>query len=366
LLCFYLALKPKQAQMQKAIQIIDSLLPLKAHLKALNFSELFVLCDENTKSAVYPSLKSVFEDEAWNVQLLTVAAGEQSKDWRVCLEIWGKMSGLNADRKALMLNVGGGMIADLGAFVASIYKRGISFVQLPTSLLGMTDAAIGGKCGIDFLNYKNQLGLFAEPKAIFIYPPFLESLPKVELKSGFAEVLKHALIADVAYWNKLKSIEADQWQSVAELIAQSVAIKSKVVESDPLEKGERKKLNFGHTVGHGIESYFLQKQKPVPHGFAIAAGMLIEAWLSIQHAKLSVQEFEEIAEVLQHFYPVLDFTTLDIDGILAFLKQDKKMEDGKSRFTLLTAIGKAKIDVDISENDVRSACLKYLSLYGET
>ncbi|MEX2380395.1 MAG: 3-dehydroquinate synthase family protein [Vicingaceae bacterium] len=334
-------------------------------LNLSGFSRVFVLCDENTHRFCWPILEDVIEKQGISYDLHVEAAGEASKNWRVCLEIWEKLSEAKADRQTLFINLGGGMITDLGAFVASVYKRGIPFIHLPTSLLGMTDAAIGGKCGIDFLHFKNQLGLFAQAESILIYPPFLKTLPTDERRSGFAEVLKHALIADVDYWKELKNINLGDWESLAKNIEPSIQIKSQIVEADPLEKAGRKKLNFGHTVGHALESYFLKNGQPIPHGYAIAAGMFVEAFLSVQYSQLPKADFEDIAQTIRLFYQVLDFTEADLDEILSYLKQDKKNEGGKSRFTLLKSIGNAEINVEVEEADVQKALMIYLQYHGK-
>lgn len=340
---------------------ISSAEELLNNLELKNYSQIFVLCDENTHRFCWPILEDVLEKQGISYDLHVEAAGEATKDWRVCLNIWEKLSEAKADRQTLLLNLGGGMVSDLGAFVASVYKRGIPFIHLPTSLLAMTDAAIGGKCGIDFMNYKNQLGLFAQAEAILIYPPFLKTLSTDERKSGFAEVLKHALIADADYWEELKKVNPENWQSMANNIEKSVLIKSRIVEEDPLEKGERKKLNFGHTVGHAIESYFMKSGRPIPHGFAIAAGMYIESYLSVKYLNLPKEVFNEIAQSIQHFYAKIDFNESAIDEIVNFIQQDKKSEMGKSRFTLLRQIGSAEIDVEVSEMEVKTALLHYVS-----
>jgi len=345
-------------------QIIHSVVKLLSSIEIDKYSRLFILCDENTHRFCWPILEEVLLKQNVVYDLHVEAAGEATKDWRVCLNIWEKLSEAKADRQTLFVNLGGGMITDLGGFIASVYKRGIPFIHLPTSLLGMTDAAIGGKCGIDFMHFKNQLGLFAQAKAILIYPPFLKTLSIDERKSGFAEVLKHALIADAVYWEELKEVDLENWQSLADHIEKSVQIKSRVVEVDPLEKGERKKLNFGHTVGHAIESYFMKIGRPIPHGFAIAAGMYIESFLSVKYLNLPKEVFNEIAQSIQHFYVKVDFSESAIDEIVNFIQQDKKSEMGKSRFTLLKQIGNAEIDVEVSEMEVKTALLYYVAKYG--
>lgn len=340
---------------------ISSAEELLDNLELKNYSQIFVLCDENTHRFCWPILEEVLMKQKHRFTLHVEAAGEATKDWRVCLNIWEKLSKANADRQTLLLNLGGGMLSDLGAFVASIYKRGVPFIHLPTSLLAMTDAAIGGKCGIDFMNYKNQLGLFAQAEAILIYPLFLKTLSIDERKSGFAEVLKHALIADADYWEELKKVNPENWQSLANNIEKSVQIKSRIVEADPLEKGNRKKLNFGHTVGHAIESYFMKSGQPIPHGFAVAAGIYIESYLSVKYLNLPKEVFKEIAQTIQQFYTKVNFSVSAIDEITNFLQQDKKNESGRSRFTLLKQIGNAEINIEVSNDDVKAALKLYLA-----
>lgn len=342
-------------------QIIHSAAKLLSSIEIDKFSRLFILCDENTHRFCWPILEEVLLKQNVVYDLHVEAAGEATKDWRVCLNIWEKLSEAKADRQMLFVNLGGGMITDLGAFIASVYKRGIPFIHLPTSLLAMTDAAIGGKCGIDFMNYKNQLGLFAQAEAILIYPPFLKTLSTDERKSGFAEVLKHALIADADYWEELNKVNPENWQSLANNIEKSVLIKSRIVEADPLEKGNRKKLNFGHTVGHAIESYFMKSGQPIPHGFAVAAGIYIESYLSVKYLNLPKEVFKEIAQTIQQFYAKVDFSVSAIDEITNFIQQDKKNESGRSRFTLLKQIGNAEINIEVSNDDVKAALKLYLA-----
>ena len=342
-------------------QIIHSASKLLSSIEIDKYSRLFILCDENTHRFCWPILEEVLQKQNVVYDFHVEAAGEATKDWRVCLNIWEKLSEAKADRQTLFVNLGGGMITDLGAFIASVYKRGIPFIHLPTSLLGMTDAAIGGKCGIDFMHYKNQLGLFAQAKAILIYPPFLKTLSIDERKSGFAEVLKHALIADADYWEELKKVNPENWQSLANNIEKSVLIKSRIVEADPLEKGNRKKLNFGHTVGHAIESYFMKSGQPIPHGFAVAAGIYIESYLSVKYLNLPKEVFKEIAQTIQQFYAKVDFSVSAIDEITNFIQQDKKNDSGRSRFTLLKQIGNAEINIEVSNDDVKAALKLYLA-----
>ena len=265
----------------------------KGSLKAYDFSsynQLAVLVDENTKRCCLPVFLKATNIDAI---LIEIPSGEEHKNLENCQLIWNELSTHHFDRNSLLINLGGGVIGDMGGFAASTYKRGIDFIQIPTSLLAMADASIGGKLGIDFAYLKNQIGLFNNPKAVLINPFFLNSLPKNQLLSGFAEVVKHALITDKYFWKEIKKtpLEKMNWKSI---IYQSLMIKNDIVTQDPLEKGERKKLNFGHTFGHAIESFYLEQGKPILHGEAISLGMILESNLS----KINKEEKQEISSFL--------------------------------------------------------------------
>ena len=221
-------------------------------LDVSQYSKIGILVDENTKEFCLPLLSEIKKSV-----IIEIKSGEENKNIDSCNLIWEALTKNCFDRNSLLINLGGGVIGDMGGFCASTYKRGIEFIQIPTSLLAMVDASVGGKLGVDFNGLKNQVGLFSNPKSVIINPKFLETLPEDELRSGFAEVVKHALIVDKNLWNHLKNnpFQDLYWE---EIIESSVQIKNKIVMSDPKEKGERKKLNFGHTFGHAIESYYLE------------------------------------------------------------------------------------------------------------
>jgi 3-dehydroquinate synthase len=321
------------------------------------YSQVYVLMDEHTNEHCLPLLQEALVDYEVYFFFLEVPSGEASKDLSTCASLWESLSEDNADRKTLLLNLGGGMITDLGAFVASLYKRGISFYNIPTSLLAMVDASIGGKCGIDFGGFKNQIGVFQQAKKTFVYPKFLNTLPELEFWSGMAEMYKHALICDAAHWSALKVF--DRKEVTPALIEHSAALKAEIVAKDPMENGERKKLNFGHTIGHAIESYFLQKEKPMPHGYAVAFGMICEAHISTQHNLLNLVEYDEIEDLLKTKYEFPTIPKKDFSILLEFMQQDKKNEDGVINFTLLQAIGSAVIDQSATESQI-IASLNYL------
>ena len=304
------------------------------------YSKIGILVDENTKEFCLPLLSEIKKSV-----IIEIKSGEENKNIDSCNLIWEALTKNCFDRNSLLINLGGGVIGDMGGFCASTYKRGIEFIQIPTSLLAMVDASVGGKLGIDFNGFKNQVGFFSNPKTVIINPKFLETLPEDELRSGFAEVVKHALIVDKNLWDHLKNnpIQDLDWE---EIIESSVQIKNKIVMSDPKEKGERKKLNFGHTFGHAIESYYLQKGTPILHGEAIFMGIILESELS----SLSVSEKNDIKNyILSNFS--LPYTPSKSD-LLNFLRNDKKNFEEKINFSLLDRIGNCTVDNLLSENEL--------------
>ena len=296
------------------------------------YSKIAILVDENTKRDCFPKLQKLE-----NSIVIEIKSGEEYKNINTCNFIWEQLTEHNFDRNSLLINLGGGVIGDMGGLCASTYKRGIDFVQIPTTLLSMVDASSGGKVGINFNQFKNHIGLFNNPKAVFISIDFLESLPENQLKSGFAEVVKHALISDNSLWKRLLSIpfvDLD-WEDIIET---SVHIKNKIFSADPFEKGERKKLNFGHTFGHAIESYYLEKGTPILHGEAVFMGMILETEIS----HLSETDKNEIKNyILSNF--ALPYTPKKYN-LHKFLINDKKNQSGKINFSLLNKIGNCTID----------------------
>jgi 3-dehydroquinate synthase len=317
---------------------------------------IYVLVDSNTLTHCFPILAEAIP-QLQEVELIEVEPGEESKELEICAHIWQTLSEQQADRSALLINLGGGMITDLGGFVASIYKRGIDFINVPTSLLAQVDASVGNKNGIDFLGFKNQLGTFTAPKGVFVCIDFLRTLEKRQLVSGMAEVFKHGLIADANYFhsviNQLKNIDFE------EVVHKSIAIKNQIVNNDPLEKGERKKLNFGHTAGHAIESQALNRKVDLLHGEAIAIGMLIELEISILKGLLKNDEKSEVYALFQSFFPLFSIKESDIEEIISLSKQDKKNRNNGFQFTLLTAIGETVINQEVSEKVYHQAILNY-------
>ena len=313
-------------------------------------SKIIVITDDNTRKYCLPVFKNLFSFEFTNVN---IENGEENKNTKTLLSIWNKLLSEGVDRKSLIFNLGGGVITDIGGFAAVTFKRGIDFIHVPTSLLGMVDASIGGKNGINFKHAKNQIGTIIPPKFVWINTPFLSTLPKDEIDSGFAEMLKHGLIADASYWDELISnypaFQQPETPIVLELIKQSVVIKDKVISLDPMELGLRKILNFGHTLGHAIESYMnYQKNIHISHGKAVAIGMILATYISHKLLGFPVEKLEEIKKHISGIYTPESIT--DIGAIIRLLKYDKKNENGQVKFVLLSVIGKPVWNQEVPES----------------
>jgi 3-dehydroquinate synthase len=322
---------------------------LQRHIE--NASKTFILTDSNVAEAVLPRILANL-GASENIEIIEVEPGEDSKSIEVATQIWGTMLECNADRKALLINVGGGVITDLGGFVASTYKRGINFIHIPTSLMAMTDAAIGGKTGIDLELFKNVVGTFAEAKAILVQPDFIETLEENEILSGFAEMIKHGIIADPILFEALEAIEDTNKDHISLFIERSAHVKEGIVSQDFKETGLRKTLNFGHTIGHAIESASLNSS-PISHGYAIGLGMQVEISLAHKKGLINTIDFERIQKKLAIHFPIKD--KYNWNELLAFLKNDKKNEKDEIRFALPDALGSAKWDIPLSELEIKEA-----------
>ncbi|MDB5017976.1 MAG: 3-dehydroquinate synthase [Mucilaginibacter sp.] len=338
----------------------NSIDELVKFVKEGHYSRFFLLTDENTAIHCLPVVKERF-DGLDNFDIIEVNAGEESKNIDFCIGIWKMLIDFGADRKSLLINLGGGVISDMGGFVASTFKRGIDFVHVPTTLLSQVDASVGGKTGIDIDSIKNIIGTFTQPKAVFIAYDFLKTLPARQILSGTAEMLKHGLITDKAYWEKLKN--SDLKTPSAELIHWSIEIKNKIVIDDPTEKGIRKALNFGHTVGHAVETNSLiNDENPLTHGEAIAIGMICEAYLSHKKTGLSDGELKEIVEVITNLYPMYPLQEASHEALCTIMLKDKKNQNGQINCTLLTQIGQCKLDNICTDDELCESLTYYASL----
>ncbi|MBK9509137.1 MAG: 3-dehydroquinate synthase [Cytophagaceae bacterium] len=328
---------------------------LSQYLSDKNYSKVMVLVDQNTKKHCYESVKPLLPAH----KVIQIKAGEENKNLETCSYIWEQMTENELDRHSLLVNLGGGVIGDMGGFCAATYKRGIDFIQIPTTLLSQVDASVGGKLGIDFQGFKNHLGVFTLPNAVLIDKEFLKSLPERELRSGFAEIIKHCLIQDAAKWKEIKILDLDQ-QNLGDLIQHSVEIKKKVVTADPTEKGLRKILNFGHTLGHAIETFFLDKgKKRLLHGEAIAAGMIAEAYIGFQKGMLKEDELAQIEEFIYAVYGTVNIDSADFDTIIKLTQQDKKNRGKLVRASILKGIGDCAYDISLSKTDMKKALAYY-------
>lgn len=331
---------------------------LKVFLENKNYSKVFVITDKNTRKYCYPKIKNYLPKH----HVATVLPGEEHKVLASCEKIWSEMTDAKLDRHTLVINIGGGVIGDMGGFCASVYKRGVDFIQVPTTLLSQVDASVGGKLGIDFNGLKNHIGVFQIPESVLIDPEFLRTLSYRELRSGFAEVIKHCLIADAKKWEEIRTIEFDK-QNWSDLISHSVKIKQQVVAQDPKEKGLRKILNFGHTLGHAVETHLLNKslKEKLLHGEAIAVGMIMEAYLSYSRKMIDQQLLAQIEEFIFATYGKINLGEDDVVPILELTHQDKKNRGNQIRFSLIDGAGSCAYDVVVSNAEMRKAIDYYMA-----
>ena len=316
------------------------------------YSIIFILSDTNTNEYCLSRFLPLLATNK-TIEIIEIESGETEKNITTCVEIWSILTELGGDRKSLLINVGGGVITDIGGFVASTFKRGIDFIHIPTTLLAMVDASVGGKNGVDLGSLKNQIGVINVPKLVLIDTDYLSTLPQNEMRSGLAEMLKHGLIADADYWTIFKVLNGIDFADFDSLIYRSIEIKNEIVMQDPTENGIRMALNFGHTLGHAIESYFLENEnkKTLLHGEAIAAGMILESYISWQKKLLSAAEYIEIKNTINAVFETIVFEENDLKPILELLIHDKKNEYGKIQFALLDGIGSIKINQEV-ENEL--------------
>jgi 3-dehydroquinate synthase len=338
----------------------SGLKPLETLLAQGKYSKVFVFADTNTAELCIPTFRSLL-NEIEDFDIIETDPGEENKNIDFCIGIWKTLLDFGADRKCLMINLGGGVITDMGGFVASTYKRGIDFINIPTTLLSQVDASVGGKTGIDIDNVKNMVGTFSLPQAVFIENAFLTTLSERELLSGFAEMIKHGLIADASYYEVLKSKHTVT--SSPSVIYRSIEIKNEVVTADPLEKGLRKILNFGHTIGHAVESYALTKsKKPLTHGEAIAIGMVCEAFLSEKYCNLTKEELIDITTYITSIYPKYSIKEKSFDALITLMQSDKKNEGGQIMFSLLEKIGQCAYNCRVTTQDILESFAYYNNL----
>ena len=332
---------------------------LTKYISGTNPSMIFILVDSNTHNNCLNIFLQQLETNV-TIEVIEMEAGEEHKNIDTCSGIWETLSELGADRNSLIINLGGGVVTDLGGFVASTFKRGVKYINVPTSLLAMVDASVGGKCGVDLGNLKNQIGVINQPEMVLIDSNYLSTLPANEMRSGLAEILKHGLIANEAYWEKATNLEALTLEDLDSLITESIEIKSKIVQIDPTEQSIRKTLNYGHTLGHAIESYFLTNPNKIKllHGEAIAAGMIMATHISFKTVGFPEKKLKNITSKINELFPKINLLEADYEKVLDLLKFDKKNSHGNINFVLLKDIGEAKLDV-IVPNELLIEAMNY-------
>ena len=323
------------------------------------YSSIFILVDENTHEHCYakfiPKLATTCP-----IELIEIASGELHKNLETCVGIWNVLTELKADRKSLLISLGGGVLTDLGGFVAATFKRGIDFVNIPTTLLSMVDASVGGKTGVDLGVLKNQIGLFANPEMVIVDPDYLPTVTPREIRSGMAEVIKYGLTYDAALY---RVIMATPNLNIVDLIHRSIEIKNTIVLADPKEQNKRKILNFGHTIGHAIESYYLESEdkENLTHGEAIAIGMIAECYISSKLLDFPLDELTALKKSITNLYGKVSILQEDVKHILTYLIHDKKNTGGQINFVLLHALGKTKIDCTVSNELIEESIAYYNS-----
>ncbi|WGH28100.1 MAG: 3-dehydroquinate synthase [Candidatus Shikimatogenerans bostrichidophilus] len=352
---------------KKNIYIEKNFLKINNYLnnKKNNISKIILLLDNNIKKYYLnfilkeiPILKKS--------KIIIIKSGEKYKNIYTCIKIFKKLLLFNIDKNSILINLGGGVITDLGGFISSVYKRGIKFINIPTTLLGMVDASIGGKNSINFKNLKNEIGIINNPILIIINYCFIKTLPKKEIFSGLGEIFKYGLIYDKNYWNFLKNFDFNNFKNILwdKIIYKAILIKQKIVNKDPEEKlGIRKILNFGHTIGHSIESLFLKKNKKITHGESIALGMIYESWLSKKVNKLNNNEYKEICNIILKYFKLKLINKKYFNTILNYIKNDKKNYKNNIYFSLLTKIGKCQFNKIIKKKLIFDSINKINKIY---
>ena len=313
---------------------------------------IFVLTDTTTVELCWPIIKALPEFET--AQMITIGATDEHKTLESLAFVWRSLQEGGASRHSLLINVGGGMVTDLGGFAASTFKRGLAYINIPTTLLSQVDASVGGKTGINFGGLKNEIGVFNCAQSVILSSEFLRSLDQQNLLSGYAEMLKHGLISDTESWKELLRFDLEEidYGQLGSLVAKSVQVKERIVEEDPTEKGIRKALNLGHTVGHALESLALEREKPVLHGYAVAWGMICELYLSVIKCGFPKEKFRQTVQFIRANYGDFPLDCKQYDRLFEFMKHDKKNEAGIINFTLLADIGDIRINQQATKEEI--------------
>ena len=347
--------------MKNSVVLVGQELNPKAQLFFNKFrkEKIFILVDSNSKKYCLDLFTSFFP-ALENSIILEINTGESLKSLVTINFLANQLIHHRAEKKSLLINLGGGVVSDLGGFLASIFNRGISYVNIPTTLLSQVDASIGGKTGVNLSHVKNKLGSFYHPELVLILPLFLKTLCQNELLSGFGEIFKYALINDKDMWSLLKRTEFRLDSNLEKLISRSIIIKQNIVKKDVFDNNIRKVLNFGHTIGHAVESACFDNPK-FNHGICVVIGMLCESYISNQLNYLSCSVFLEIQEILTSKFPLNKIE--NIEEVLSFVHNDKKNKNNKIKIITISEIGNVNFDITVSENDIKKSLLFFNSLY---
>ena len=327
---------------------------LAGAVASCSHDRLFVLTDETTHRLCWPILsKFLLAQEA---KVIIIPASDTHKDMASLMQVWQELGQGGATRHSCLVNLGGGMVTDLGGFAASTFKRGIDFINIPTTLLAMVDASVGGKTGVNFNGLKNEIGVFNESRFVLIDTQFLQSLDAANLYSGYAEMLKHGLISDETMWKELITFSPMQpdLKKLQHMVGESIKVKERVVEQDPHEQGIRKALNLGHTFGHAFESWAL-KRSPILHGYAVAFGLICELYLSCFKIGFPTEKMRQTVSFIRENYGYLPITCNDYDELIALMTHDKKNTNGIINFTLLGNVGDIRINQTATNEEIKEA-----------
>lgn len=330
--------------MQQIIKSNNINADIEKATKGIKHDKLFVLTDNNTHNHCFPLINNI--PTLNQAKVIIIPADDSNKTIESLSKVWKELTNNGATRHSLLINLGGGMITDLGGFAAATFKRGIKYINIPTTLLGAVDAAVGGKTGINFEGYKNEIGAFYPSEQVIISTDFFHTLSKEAILSGYAEMIKHALIHSAGDLEKLLSFPLDNlnYTQLNELLFRSVGIKRGIVDQDPFEKNIRKALNLGHTTAHAMESFAISKGKPIPHGYAVAWGIIVELYLSHRICNFPKEKLQKTVRFIQQNYGAFNISCDDYETLFEIAKHDKKNEGDKINFTLLLEIGNVKID----------------------
>jgi len=329
---------------------------LSQALAECNYDCLFILVDETTERCCLPVLTSTFNVQRSTFNVITIGTTDQHKTLDTLSHVWSELQRMGATRHSLMINLGGGMVTDLGGFAASTFKRGIHYINIPTTLLSMVDASVGGKTGINFGGLKNEIGVFNNADCVILDTKFLKTLDQENILSGYAEMLKHGLIDCEEHWAEiLRNLESpDHLERLSSLVSKSVAVKQHIVTEDPTEKGLRKALNLGHTAGHAFESLALER-KPILHGYAVAYGLVVELYLSCVKTGFPTDKMRQTVQFIKEHYGKMAITCDDYPHLLELMHHDKKNEGSAINFTLLAGIGELRINQTATEEEIKEA-----------